>query len=527
MNEAILDVGTAYEELRPHLLRALAKLARQGFSVSPWDGLDLIHDFFLEAWDGINSRYDPSKGTFEAYVYAAFVHFVRPRIVRLRRLQSSLVEPEQFDLLRGREEQEGDEELYVLPEDSKQVVREAVSRLPPREREILSRYLYADPRAERMLARKFSLSRYGLRQTLVDALGQVTVRLDKPGRMPERDWKVALALWRDRRTIDETAAYLGLTPHQVRGANSRNVHLLTEALKRYHPAGGTQPRRNTMRPQRNLIPPHDLLERVIKSPGNEELLGQVRERAEEVLAVLENSESFGLSEEEMRSIDPLWVAEVYEAMAAAAPRGDENSYAAEALFNANQEEEASIGTAFRETLLADLPEYLLHIERWFPQSAPRVDEQERRELIEEPSVQAGMPCTAPLVPYGVTPLTVFYATEAVSSLLDRLMRYEMIRADVPVALEINRVEVEGRDSDLLNVELLVDEIERVTECDGGVARGLYSWSVQAAQYKPFLFGGFRASPRGEGVCLARTEDIYDNLFQRWGLRNNNAAVVAR
>lgn len=523
MNEAILDVGTAYEELRPHLLGALARLARQGFSVPPWDGLDLIHDFFLEAWDGINARYDPSKGTFEAYVYAAFVHFVRPRIIKLRRLQSSLVEPEQLDLLHGGEE-EGEEELYVLPEDSKHVVREAVSRLRPREREILSRYLYANPRAERMLARKFSLSRYGLRQTLVDALGRVTVRLDKPGRMPDRDWKVATALWRDQRTIDETAAYLGLTPHQVREANSRNVRLLTEALKRYHPTGGAQPRRNTMRPQKNLIPPHDLLERAIKSPGNEELLGQVRERADEVLAALENSESFGLSEEELRSVDPLWVAEVYEAMAAAAPRGDENSYAAEALFNANQEEEASIGTAFRETLLADLPEYLLRIERWFPQSAPRVDEQERRELMEEPSVRAGMPCALPLVPYGVTPLTVFYATEAVSSLLDRMMRYEMIRPDVPVALEMNRVEVEGRGSDLLNVGLLVDEIERVSECHGDIARGLYSWSVQAAQYKPFLFGGFRASPRGEGVCLARTEDVYDNLFQRWGLLNNVAVA---
>lgn len=518
MNEAILNAGPAYEELRPHLLGALAKLARRGFSVSPWDGLDLIHDFFLEAWDGINSRYDPSKGTFDAYVYAAFVHFARPRIVKLQRLQNSLVEPGELELLHAREEGGGDES-YVLPENSKQVVREAVSRLPPRQREILSRYLYANSRAERMLARKFSLSRYALRQTLVDALGRVMVRLDKPATMPERDWKVAVALWHDQRTIDEAAAYLGMTLHQVREANARNVHSLIEAMKRYRPAGATQLRRYTMKPQSDLTSPHDLLERVLKSPGNEELLGQVRERADAVLAALENSESFGLSEEEMREVDPLWVAEVYEAMTAAAPRGGENSEASETLFRANQEEEASIGAAFRETLLADLPEYLRHIERWFPASTPQVDEDERRELMQEPSVQAGMPCSEPLIPYGVTPLTVFYATEAVSSLLDRLMAYEMINSDATVELEMNRVKVNGRDTDLLSADELVDEIRDVSECDGTVARGLYCWSIQTAQYKPFLFSGFRASPQREGVSLARTEEIYDDLYQQWGLRN--------
>jgi RNA polymerase sigma factor (sigma-70 family) len=525
MNEATLSMGTTYEELRPHLLGALAKLARQGFIVSPWDGLDLIHDFFVEAWDGINSRYDPSKGTVEAYVYAAFIHFARPRIVRLRRLQSSLVGPEQLDLL-GREEQQEDDEQYVPPEESKQVVREAIAHLPRREREILSRYLYSKPRAERMLARKFSLSRYELRQTLVDALGRVMVRLDKPGRIPERDWKVALALWRDNRTIDETAAYLELTTHQVREANLRNLHLLTEAMRHYHPARRGLLRRNTMIPQRNLIPPHDLLEIVLKSPGDKELLGQVRERADEVLAALENSESFGLSEDEMRRVDPLWVAEVYEAMAAAAYTRSENFEAAEALLYANQKEEASIGAAFKETLLADLPEYLQYIEKWFPQSVPLVDEEERRELMEEPSVRAGMPYTERLIPYGVTPLIVFYATEAVSSLLDRLMRYEMINSDASVALEMNRVEVDGRDSDHLSVDLLVDEIEKVSECNEGIARALYSWSVQTAQYKPFLFSGYQASPRGEGVSLARTEEIYDNLFQRWGLQNNIAVAMS-
>jgi RNA polymerase sigma factor (sigma-70 family) len=522
MSELVLDMEVAYKELRPLFLDALAKLARQGFVVSPWDGLDLIHDFFIEAWDGINSRYDPSKGSFSAYVYGAFVHFTRPRIVRLQRLQSSLVEPEQLDLLHVRED-EGDEQ-YVPPEDSKQIVREAISHLPPREREILSRYLYSRPHAERMLAKNFSLSRYGLRQALVDALGRVVVRLDKPERMAERDWKVALALWRDKRTVEQAAAYLGLTTHQVREANSRNVHLLADALKYYHPAKKGQIRRNTMRPQQHLIPPHDLLEQVLKSPGNGELLEQVRERADEVLAALENSESFGLSEEEMRGVDPLWVAEVYSVMSTATVERDKAFEASEALFHAHEQEEASVGVAFKETLIADLPERLQNIGRWF-HSAPQVDMEQRQELMEEPSVQAGMPYSEQLVPYGVTPLTVFYATEAISSLLDRLIRYEMIDADASVVLSTSRVETEGRGNDLLSVDLLVDEISKVSECSEAAALALYAWSVDVAQYKPFLFSDFQASPTEEGVSLTRTKEVYDNLFQRWGLLINVAVAT--
>ncbi|HEX8139943.1 MAG TPA: sigma-70 family RNA polymerase sigma factor [Pyrinomonadaceae bacterium] len=516
MNDAVFT-ETDYERLRPHLLDALAKLARQGFTVTPWDGIDLIHDFFLEAWNGLHFRFDPSKGTFDAYVYGAFIHFARPRIVKLQRLQSSLVAPEQLDLMHGGQEEE-DDERHLPPEKSREVVREAISRLPSREREILSRYLYSKPRAERMLARRFSMSRYALRQTLVEALGRMMVYLDKPWSMPERDWKVALALWRDQRTIDETAAYLGLTTHQVREANSRNIYLLTGALKYYNPPRRGQLRRNTMTPQRNSVSPHELLERALRSPGDEGLLEQVREHADEVLSALEHSEFMGLAEDEIQGIDRLWVAQVYEAMTPARYEENENYEAVSLLLYANQEEEEAIGLAFRETLMADLPAELQDIDRWF-QRAPLVDMEERRELIEEVSVQAGMPHSERLIPYGVTPLTVFYGTEAVSSLLSRLVHYEMLHRDVPVLLGMESVEAVGGDSNPLNLELVVDEIERVSEVVSEcTARALYGWSVQVARYKPFLFSGFQASPREAGVSLVRTDEVYDNLYQRWAFR---------
>ena len=70
----------AYSQLMPLFFGALGRLARQGFVVSPADGMDLIHDFFAEAWGGLVAHYDPNKGSFEGYAYVGFVQFSRPRI---------------------------------------------------------------------------------------------------------------------------------------------------------------------------------------------------------------------------------------------------------------------------------------------------------------------------------------------------------------------------------------------------------------------------------------------------------------
>lgn len=512
----------AYQEFRPLLLGALGRLARQGFVVSPPDSMDLIHDFFAEAWNKLVANYNPGRGVFKAYVYGAFVHFVRPRIVRLQRLQNFLVEPAEMEAIA--DEHIEAERDFAHKHDAI-VVQKALAQLPPLERDVLSSYVYAMQPSERMLAQQFDVSRYRLREILVESMGRVMVSLHRPDGMADRDWNVALALWRDERTMDETAAYLRLTKHQVREANSRNSRLLAEALKYYQPAKGQHVRRRTMRTQSQINPPQELLARLLRSQGDEYLLQQARERAGEILAAIEDSESFSLSEDEIREIDPLWLAEVYGVISEAA---GQSSIAPEEisqdLFYAQASEEASIGDAFKETLLPGLPDHLREIGRWLS-SAPRVSEEEIRELSEEPSVRAGLPDSAQLIPFGCTPLTVFYSTEAVSMLLYRLMRLGILAPDCGVILEMNRVGTEGRQNDVLNLELIVDEIGKVAECNENVSHGLFAWSAQVAQYKPFLFGGFQAEPVSEGVRLWRTGEQVENIFQRWGLTSISTAAV--
>src|SRR5208282_5864054 len=96
-SQALPDLETAYQTLRPMLFGGLGKLSRQGFSVLPSDGLDVIHDFFVDEWDKVIAHYDPAKGRLETYVYAAFINFARPRLIRLQRLQGSLTDPQELN----------------------------------------------------------------------------------------------------------------------------------------------------------------------------------------------------------------------------------------------------------------------------------------------------------------------------------------------------------------------------------------------------------------------------------------------
>src|ERR1700735_2023701 len=125
----------AYPRLRTLFFAALGKLARSGFVVSPDDGMDLIHDFFAEAWPGLENHFDPDKGNFESYAYGAFVHFARPRIVRLKRWQNSLIGAERLEAFAG------DAGVEVEGPDQERV-RQALAKLPEGEQKILRRYVY-------------------------------------------------------------------------------------------------------------------------------------------------------------------------------------------------------------------------------------------------------------------------------------------------------------------------------------------------------------------------------------------------
>lgn len=231
----IPDQENAYLQLRRLLFGALGRLAQRGFTVPPPDGLDIIQDFFIEAWTAVSTNFDPARGTkFETYVYQAFVRFARPRIVQLHRWKGVLVDADHLARLvdRAAPPPSSESERDVM------AVRDAVRDLPALHRDVLAGYLAAERPSERALAEKFSLSRHRLRHTLVAAFATVALALGERGRISERDWMIARALWEEHRTPAEAAARLGLTPQQVRNARDRMGRILVRQLWILPPDGG-------------------------------------------------------------------------------------------------------------------------------------------------------------------------------------------------------------------------------------------------------------------------------------------------
>jgi RNA polymerase sigma factor (sigma-70 family) len=227
-----LDQEAAYLRLRRLLFGALARLARQGFTAPPADALDLIQDFFAEVWPAVSANFDPARGTkLETYVYQAFVHFARPRIAELHRWRNLLVDTVELarisDRLPVAEASESERDLGA--------VADAIRALPPLHRDVLTAYLASGRPSERAIAEKFSLSRYRLRQTLAEAFARVAIALGERGRISERDWLVARALWEERRTPAEAAGHLGMTSQQIRNARERIGTILVRQLRALPP----------------------------------------------------------------------------------------------------------------------------------------------------------------------------------------------------------------------------------------------------------------------------------------------------
>lgn len=518
MLEIVPNIESAYEDLRPVFLHALSGLARQGLAASPADAMDLIHDFFADNWESLTRNYNPEKGSFKSYAYIAFINFARPRILRLRRLQSSLVDADVLDSL-------APEHIWMNPEfgeeHDRHVVINAIAQLPELERSVLSSYIYSEAPSERALAKEFGVSRYKLRELLVNALGRTVVLLDRPISMSERDWDVAQALWHDMRTVEETASYLGMTNHQVRQANSRNMHLLVKAIKDFQPRGRHRLRRGTMNPKQEILAPSVLLAQTLRSEGDHALLQQVTSRAGEIVSILETLDQFEMSDDELQRVNPLWIAEVYDALSKAVGRWEEAPQVSEKPFQAHEREEFQVGVAYRQVLIADLPHHLNDPDQWLG-SVRKVSDEERDYALRAPSTQGGMPEAASLAAYGVTPLMVLRATQAVSFLLERFMRKGKLDSSAPVILIPEGQQAEGS----LNPEMLVNEVKRMAECRNETARALYNWENQVAMYKPFIFNGFLAKPEDGTLHLYPTGERNTNLLSRWTSAGILASVSA-
>jgi hypothetical protein len=506
----ILDVESAYPHFRRVFLRALAALARRGFAVPLEDGIDLIHDFFADEWSGLFTNFDPGKGAFEAYAYGAFVRFARPRIVKLRRWKASLLEPQSFESLGLRTD---DQDRISLQIDA-QLLASSIRRLPQEERELLTAYLNSVNHSERFIATKFSLSRYRLHEALINALSRVVVGFPKPASISDQDWLLAKAIWGEGRTLNEAAAILEMPLPEAKKSAGQFTLSMAEILRRFHDTGEsimTASLANRF-PNRSPI---QLLCDTLASPQDEALLSELQAHAAEVLSALESDESMKLPEVSEQNQD--WVARVYEALSLEpeVSMTPEQAASEKVLFETRKGNLEDIGKAFRETLLPDLPMDLVRFSRFFSE-APRATSEEVSLLSRDPDVQAAVPNSIDLAIFGIRPLTIFHASEAVSALLDRLLRYELINTS-DLVLSGQSEDYAQRIFRRVPDISIPAEIAKITLCHPKTARLLLKWLLRVAEYKPCVFGGFEAEPKENGVILRPSSRQIGNLFERWSV----------
>lgn len=223
------DWTSAYETLKPVFFRVLWRLAQQGYVSDAGQGMDLIHDFFAEAWPGLAKRYDASIASLKVYSAAAFARFARPRLVREVRWRQML----------------GHDEIDEIPVQASSYdlnlsidwdrVRSAVAQLDSGDRRVLAARFGSDSISERQLARDAGTTRYRYREKVATALARFAAVLGDPGAMESEDFNIVRLIFGAGQSIDQVAVELSLSAREIRAARRRILRTLAIAAMEVSP----------------------------------------------------------------------------------------------------------------------------------------------------------------------------------------------------------------------------------------------------------------------------------------------------
>lgn len=510
MNNSVPPLETGYREYRGLLYAALGRMALQGFVVPPNDANDLVHDFFVDAWGGLERRYEPARASVSTYVYAAFVRFARPRIVRLHRFNRTLRDPAEITRL-------GDviwEPTQAIEVSSDlELVHESVLNLPDVLQEALELWLDADKNSERDIAKDLGVSRYELRRRLIDALGRLTVAIGGLSEVSQLDRDVANAVWHCGLTIGEAAGQLGLPYQQVKNACLRNQHLVQQSLTRVRHVSPKRHRRATMTSLDTLIKlvrdrtsVTDTL--FAPDPDVGKLLFNVGTIVDEHS---EQWESLSLEDKAL----------IYLDISRQLGVDEKKSDVVDALTFAYANDQEDVGRAFADALAPALPD-IASLSQLANALAPVIkplSPNAKSKFLEQLDVRAaGEEILAPISAYGVRPTHIVQATDAIALLLQRAIEVGFFprQGELSVVLDGPGVrQIRGGDNTLARSEL-TNEVATMIDLPADAASPILYWMMMAAPSVRSLIAGFSATYNNNGVTLLPdvTADNLD-LYQRW------------
>jgi tetratricopeptide (TPR) repeat protein len=501
------DWEKAYHRYRPLLFAALSKLARSGFAVPPDEGLDLIHDFFIEGWSPVQTNYDSSKSKYVTYLYKSFINFARPRIVRSVRWREGLLPPEQlWERVEASVAFSSLDDPERLPDLA--AVRDALQRLPRSERELLLHYLRGNETSERKLADRFSLTRYALRLRLSDALAKVAVSIGERGSMTDPEWSFALALWRDKRTIREAARMLNRSVGEIQEMRAHLFRNLSNAIQ-------ARSAQEVKMSAGSYTHARVLLEAALSPDPGTKVFAALREHAELVLDYLGQPEAEVLIQKHEAALTAERLADIYAALGSDEAWSKDNIEIDDAFLKASVEEERSVGEAFYRVLIPALPYHLTDFSGRVFFGAPTVESEITEILVAEPSVEQGGPPAHDLARFGITPVTILTASQGVADLARRFCAMEEIGRGQKLILDRGGSRAGKAELPVLSRDLSVQEVLLVTELSETSSTRLFDWLTNVAGYLPKLFDGFEAQLWGDELRILKTDKSVSDLFERW------------
>jgi hypothetical protein len=146
---------------------------------------------------------------------------------------------------------------------------------------------------------------------------------------------------------------------------------------------------------------------------------------------------------------------------------------------------------------------------------PVVGAEVRALLLDQPDVRESE-AARQMIKFGVTPLTILTATDAVSGLADRMISRGYLKPEVPLFLSVEDAEDLGMDHQRFEFIPACAEIERAAQCSASVASAVLRWCVGVAQYKPLLFNEFESKPATHfGITMKYTGADEPDLMRRW------------
>lgn len=177
-------------------------------------------------------------------------------------------------------------------------------------------------------------------------------------------------------------------------------------------------------------------------------------------------------------------------------------------------EGVKISKAFKDTLMHGLHSYLRDMHKYFHALRPiGLDAREELYRKNKEEIDAGMPYSGDLLLYGMTPLTIFYASEAVTGLIERFLQYGVLNKELPSLSRTGNTFVGGTSG---MHSIIMREIVRTAECNFESASKILEWCIDILPYKPCFFRGLYAVSTEDKILLYQMNGN-TTLRYRWSI----------